>query len=52
MGIYREERSHISTLITFLSIPVNARCILLIQTAVFITSNGPREREREKWREG
>lgn len=51
MGTYGDERSHIHPLITFLSICVNARCILLIQTTVFITSNGLRER-KEEGREG
>lgn len=52
MGIYRDRGSHIHPLITFLSVRVNARCILLIQTTVFITSNGLWEREREKGRRG
>lgn len=38
--------SHRHPLITFLSFLVNARCILLIQTAVFITGNGLRARKR------
>lgn len=46
MGIYMEERRHKRPLITFLSARVNARCILLIETTVFITSNGPKERKR------
>lgn len=46
MGIYRDELRHIHSLITFLSVRVNARCILLIQTTVFITSNGLWERKK------
>lgn len=46
IGIYRDDGSNIQPLITFLSICVNARCILLIQTTVFITSNGLGEEER------
>lgn len=38
--------SHRHPLITFLSFLVNARCILLIQTTVFITGNGLRARKR------
>lgn len=37
---------HRHPLITFLSFLVNARCILLIQTTVFITGNGLRARKR------
>ncbi len=46
-----DEGSHIHPLITFLSVCVNARCILLIQTAVFITSNGLWERKEDRGRE-
>lgn len=47
MGINRDGVSHRHPLITFLSFLVNARCILLIETTMFITGNGLRARKRK-----